>query len=298
MRYQLRYTPGAAEYNSAHLEGQAARVCAALMSASIIPRFYEAQYASFSEDLPFWLSLAAGCRGPILELGCGPGRVLAVLAQAGFEIDGVDQEPEMLRRAERRLPAEVRGRVRLIEGDLRRLPLDRRYARILIPCNTFAELDEGSAEAALADFHRHLVPGGLLAAEMPTPAEILGEAVDSSEPMDEFLEPESGNPVQVYAEHQADPDGKLARVVWHYDELHPDGTVIRNDASTTFHLWTPERLSEATRGAGFASLEIFGDYDRRPFSLESPRLLFVTSVVVASVVAASVVAASVVVAST
>jgi SAM-dependent methyltransferase len=252
------------------------------MSASIIPRFYEAQYASFSEDLPFWLSMAAGCGGPILELGCGPGRVLAVLAQAGFEIDGLDHEPEMLRRAERRLPAKVRGRVRLIEGDLRRLPMDRRYARILIPCNTFAELEVGSAEAALADIRRHLLPDGLLAAELPTPREILGEDLDSSEPLDEFVEPETGHPVQVYAECQGDPEGTLARAVWHYDELYPDGTVIRSDATTSFHLWSPERLSEATRRAGFASLEILGDYDCRPFSLESPRLLFIASVVAAS----------------
>jgi len=248
------------------------------MSSSIIPRFYEAQYASFSEDLPFWLSVVEGCRGPILELGCGPGRVTAVLALAGFEIDGLDHEPEMLRRAERRLPGEVRSRVRLIEGDLSRLSLDRRYARILIPCNTFAEFDETSAEAALADIPRHLLPDGRLATELPTPSEIRGETVDPSEPLDEFIEPESGHPVQVYAEHQWDPDGGLARVVWHYDELHPDGTVIRSDASTSFHLWTPERLVDATSRAGFASLEIFGDYDRRPFTLQSPRLLLVASV--------------------
>jgi SAM-dependent methyltransferase len=247
------------------------------MSPSIIPRFYEAQYASFSEDLPWWLSVVAGCRGPILELGCGAGRVLAVLAQAGFEIDGLDHEPEMLRRAQRRLHGEVRSRVRLVEGDLSRLLLDRRYARILIPCNTFAEMDEASAEAALADIQRHLLPDGRLAAELPTPSEILGETVDPSEPLDEFIEPETGHPVQVYAEHHQDPDGKLVQVVWHYDELHPDGTVIRSDASTSFHLWTLERLVEATARAGFASLEVFGNYDRSPFTLESPRLLFVAS---------------------
>jgi SAM-dependent methyltransferase len=252
------------------------------MSSSIIPRFYEAQYASFSEDLPFWLSVVAGCRGPILELGCGPGRVLAVLAQAGLEIDGLDHEPEMLRRAERRLHGEVRGRVRLIEGDLSRLSLDRRYARILIPCNTFAEMDEAAAEAALADIQRHLLPDGRFAAELPTPSEILGEPADPSEPLDEFLEPESGYPIQVYAEQKRDPERGLAQVVWHYDELHPDGTVIRSDASTSFHLWTPERLGDATGRAGFASLEIFGGYDRRPFTLESPRLLLVASVSEAS----------------
>jgi len=40
--------------------------------------------------------------GPVLEIGCGSGRLLAPLARAGYEVTGVDQSPEMLARAEAR----------------------------------------------------------------------------------------------------------------------------------------------------------------------------------------------------
>jgi len=247
------------------------------MSGSIFPRLYEAQYASFVEDLPLWLSLAANQKGPILELGCGPGRVVSALHQAGFDVDGLDQDPEMLRRAEARLPAALRKQVRLLQGDLRRLSLDRLYALILVPCNTFAHLDEASAEEALAGIRRHLLAGGLFAAEMPTPGELLGKPTDTSEPVDMFIEPETGNPVQVYAEQEVGPSLGMIRVKWHYDELHPDGTVRRTDVPLLYTLWTPERLGEALKRAGFSSFEIFGDYDCSPFALESPRLLVVAA---------------------
>src|SRR4030066_68805 len=99
---------------------------------------------------------------------------------------------------------------------------------------------------------RRLLAGGLVAAEMPTPGELLGKPTDSSEPVDMFIEPETGNPVQVYAEQEAGPSLGMIRVQWHYDELHPDGTVRRTDVPMLYTLWTPERLGEALKRAGFS----------------------------------------------
>jgi SAM-dependent methyltransferase len=260
------------------MEGQEEGIGAAdseplTMSGVDFPRLFEAHYASYEEDLPFWLSLAASRPGPILELGCGPGRVLASLAQAGHEIDGLDLSPQMLARAERRIAAHPRNRVRVIQGDLYRLALERRYGLILVPCNTFAYLDETSAQEALVRIRRHLLPGGLFAAELPSAQEALSVSLDSDEPIEAFLEPETGNPVQVYASQEEEPEQSRVRVVWRYDELHPDGTVTRTEVRTTVQLWSPQRLGEAARAAGFSSFETFGDYDRSPFTLASPRLL-------------------------
>jgi SAM-dependent methyltransferase len=245
------------------------------VAISDFPRLFEAQYASFTKDLPFWLSLARRLGGPILELGCGPGRVLMALARKGFDVDGLDRDPEMLRRAEQCLTEKLRGRIHLIEGDLRQFSLDRRYRLVLLPCNVLAHLERPTAENALACMRRHLLPGGAFAAELPSRYDAFGVTVDPDEPLDTFLEPEHGNAVQVYAEQQPEPERGLVRVAWRYDELHADGRVDRTEIDLVYHVWDPSSLQAVFERAGFAALVSYGDYDRSPYRPDSPRLLVV-----------------------
>src|SRR5471030_481592 len=59
-------------------------------------------------DVAFWRGVALGARGPVLELGCGTGRVSLPLARAGVRLVGIDRSAPMLDRARRRL-AKSRG---------------------------------------------------------------------------------------------------------------------------------------------------------------------------------------------
>ncbi|HEY4389441.1 MAG TPA: methyltransferase domain-containing protein, partial [Ktedonobacteraceae bacterium] len=61
-----------------------------------IAPFYDAEHAQFSEDLDMYQNYAELCGGRILELACGSGRVLLPLAQAGYEVTGVDTSDAML----------------------------------------------------------------------------------------------------------------------------------------------------------------------------------------------------------
>ena len=54
-------------------------------------------------DVPFWRRVASGAGGPVLELGCGTGRVSLPLARAGVELVGIDRSAPMLDRASRQL---------------------------------------------------------------------------------------------------------------------------------------------------------------------------------------------------
>src|SRR5713226_6479144 len=53
-------------------------------------------------DVPFWRRVASTAGGPVLELGCGTGRVSRPLARAGVDLVGVDRSAAMLDRARRR----------------------------------------------------------------------------------------------------------------------------------------------------------------------------------------------------
>ena len=118
------------------------------------------------------------------------------------------------------------------------------------------------------------MPGGSLAFEVPCPWRAEG-STDPTEPLAAFLEPESGNPVQVYAEQRADPEGNRVEVIWRYDELRPDGTVQSCLLPTTFHLRRPEDYSEVLADAGFRSVAFYGDYDLEPLGPESPQFIVV-----------------------
>jgi ubiquinone/menaquinone biosynthesis C-methylase UbiE len=96
-------------------------------------RHYDALKAQ--NDVSFYLSQAQMARGPVLEIGCGTGRVTIPLAEAGVEITGLDVSASMLAEANRK--AQERGAtVGWIEADARHFDLGRRFAFILMPFNT------------------------------------------------------------------------------------------------------------------------------------------------------------------
>jgi len=107
-------------------------------SYAILARHYDAAYANkqFLADVPFYLELAKQSGGPVLEIACGTGRVLLNVAREGIEIDGVDNSSAMLGVLKTRLDresGEVRDRVTLHEGDMRRFRSTKKYSLVIIP---------------------------------------------------------------------------------------------------------------------------------------------------------------------
>src|SRR4029079_7082842 len=78
-------------------------------------------------DVAFWQRLAVAQDGPVLELGCGTGRIAVPVARAGARIVGIDRAGEMLARARKRVVrARLGKRLALVRGDIRDLPFTAR----------------------------------------------------------------------------------------------------------------------------------------------------------------------------
>src|SRR4051794_16993430 len=73
--------------------------------------YYDLEYVAHTADLDFYREFAYQAGGPILELGCGSGRVLAALEETGLELTGVDSSPSMLAIAR----AALNSAVKLVE---------------------------------------------------------------------------------------------------------------------------------------------------------------------------------------
>jgi SAM-dependent methyltransferase len=121
--------------------------------------WHDLECGDYSDDLPYWLALAAEAGGPVLDIGAGTGRVTLALAAAGTAVVGLDIEPALLAALAHRardLPVET------VVADACTFELDRRFGLIVAPMQTLQLLADRPAflRRALA----HLRPGGLLAA--------------------------------------------------------------------------------------------------------------------------------------
>ncbi len=146
-------------------------------------------------DVPFYVEEAVRAGGPVLELGCGTGRVLLPTARAGVAVAGLDGAPAMLARCREKLaaePADVRGRVSLHAGDVRDFALGAAagapFALVTAPFRVLQHLVRVDEQlACLAAVARHLAPGGRFVFDVFNPhfaamtADRSAEAEDTAE---------------------------------------------------------------------------------------------------------------------
>jgi SAM-dependent methyltransferase len=238
-------------------------------------RLFQSQYADFNEDIPMWLELVRRHGAPVLELGCGTGRVLGHLADAGHSATGIDANMDMLDRAKAHLQRHLSQQITLRQADLRNFSAAGRFPLAVAPLNVFAELNDGDLSRALSNIRDHLTPDGVLAFELPNPRDALALPADDGDPIQTFTERDSGHAVQVSAHHRLLPSSQDVIVTWHYDELLPDGMVARHRFETTFHLRTSDVLRDVLGEAGYTEVRLYGDYAFGSFDKTSKRLVVV-----------------------
>jgi len=137
-------------------------------SYRVAAKYYDGAYAAMDlVDAPFYADLATEIGGPVLEIGCGTGRVLLPIARQGTEIHGVDNSGAMLgilRESLAKESAEVRDRVTLHAGDMRSFRLHRTFPLVIIPFRPMQHMFTLADQvAALQSAAAHLSESGVLA---------------------------------------------------------------------------------------------------------------------------------------
>ncbi|MCB8979943.1 MAG: class I SAM-dependent methyltransferase [Ardenticatenaceae bacterium] len=245
-----------------------------------IARFYDLTHASLTADLPFVLQLASESDGPILELGCGSGRLLLPLAKAGNTVTGLDVSPVMLDRARERVGQEataVQQRITLFQADMTHfaLPGSPTFGLVVIPYNTLLHLDIAQALATLRHVRGCLAENGRLFIDLANPVDIANTPEDALLSLENVLtDPETGELIVHLASNQLDTAEQTLQITWIYDVSAPDGgPVYRTVAHGTYHYRYPHQLELLLQEAGFKLLSLWGDYDQSPYDEESDRLL-------------------------
>jgi SAM-dependent methyltransferase len=245
-------------------------------SYSLLARFYDLENADFTEDLPFWADLAREHGGPVLELGCGTGRVLLHLAREGFEVVGVDSSAEMIARARRRIDLQKKtaGRIQIVEGNFSSLALGKTFPLVILPFNTFAHLTADSdLQAALGAISSHLAPGGRVVLALPNPIPIFGTPSEGLVLERTFRDEERNLSIQQFSSLRLDRVAQLGHILWLYDEIDSTGRVTRASVPMVLRYFFPNELKMLFGQAGLRLLHLWGDYDRTPFMEDSPAFI-------------------------
>ncbi|MGW3166880.1 class I SAM-dependent DNA methyltransferase [Streptomyces sp. NPDC001142] len=117
-------------------------------------------------DVEFYSGLLRDVTGPVLEIACGTGRILARLAKQGIDVDGLDHCVDMLDVC-RSNCARVGVEPRLYHADMCSFEPERRYAAVIVPAGSLRGAgDVERTREALRSYARALEPSGLLAIDL------------------------------------------------------------------------------------------------------------------------------------
>jgi SAM-dependent methyltransferase len=234
-------------------------------------------------DVPFFVAAAKDSGGPVLELGCGTGRILIPTARAGIEIVGLDLSQPMLGVCRARLSEEsedVRARVRLIEGDMRRFDLSRTFKLITTPFRSFQHLiTVEDQRACLACVHRHLAEDGRFILDVFNPflealtSDNLGEEI-GEEP--EFTAPDGRRVIRRHKIVERDRFNQIQHVELIYDVTHPDGREERLVHSFPMRYLFRFEAEHLLARCGFEIEQVYADFDKALYGSTYPgELIFV-----------------------
>lgn len=227
-------------------------------------------------DVPFWLKYARASGGPVLELGCGTGRVTIPIAREGIEITGLDVSSLMLDRARTKLaaePEEVRRRVSLVEASMHDFALGREFALIFSAFRSFQAMKTVKDQlSCLRCVRSHLKKGGRLILDVFNPH--MPYLVDESrkeEFDEEQIEMPDGRTVTArYRNPAIDPDTQTRDCEMIYYIPQPDGSKQRVVWEFQLHYFFRFELEHLLVRAGFEIEDVFSDFDESPFGTKSP----------------------------
>jgi ubiquinone/menaquinone biosynthesis C-methylase UbiE len=221
------------------------------------------------QDVRFWQDVARREGGPVLELGCGTGRLTTPVARTGVPVVGVDRSRPMLafaRRRGRRLSAA--NRPRLVLGDIRKLPFPKgHFSVVMAPYGMLQSLTkERDLAATLVEAARVLRKGATLGIDL-VPDLPAWEEYDNRITF-RGKNDRTGAHVTLLETVRQDRRRRLTLFDQEYVERR-GSRVERHRFSLTFRtLPLPQMVARVER-AGFRVTAVLGDYRGRPWDLRA-----------------------------
>jgi len=239
------------------------------------PILYDWEYRRRRHDVAFYRMLADERGGPILDAGCGTGRLLVPLVRDGHQVVGIDLSAAMLARAAWRLSRAgraARARAVLARADLGALPAGRaRFALVVAAFHTVQHCESDAAlQAFLRGARQALIPGGWLAFDIFAPARRFLERRGPSG-VTRFRHPRTGRltgyrEIHSLAPGPDGPDGPILSMRFRYADLSSErsGGGRARILSLRHRLFSPTDIERGLRAAGLTPIASWGGFDGAP----------------------------------
>jgi len=255
--------------------------------ADRLAELYDLEHDEMVADLPFYRELARRVGGPVLDLGCGSGRLFRALLDGGVpRVLGLDGSAALLRRAEARIAGDPvlaeaarDGRLSVMRGDARAISTlnIRERFDLAVAVGVLPHL-EGPEDALrlLGGTRSVLAGGGRLVLDDLGPAEMPDRDMPLSIDWRRTLH---GREVVRRSElvRRESPEGLRVAFSTIADAVQPDGTIARLPASHELWYPSPEALAALVKQAGMVVELSSGSHALEPLGRESGRRIFVVA---------------------
>ena len=226
--------------------------------------FYDVYVGDLFNDLPMYKEHAANSGTPILEIGAGSGRLTIPLAESGYDVVAVDISPSMLAILREKLtaqPADVRGRISIVEADVCSLDLGQRFDLVMVPFYTFNYLMTPQVQTrALSRIRSHMSRSGRLILDLYTPVERIDTPVDGPVQRLDTTDQASGSRVRSWNTFRLDTGAPIETTTHRFETTSSDGRVRIKEFSVRRRHFLPGELEQLAVSQGFRVLEVSTGY--------------------------------------
>jgi SAM-dependent methyltransferase len=235
-------------------------------------------------DVAFYANTAKKYGDPVLELGCGTGRITVAIAEAGYRIVGLDISGKMLERAAYKrahMRREARERLHLVQEDMAQFELGERFRTVVIPFRPFQHLLETDRQMeCLNCVRKHLAPGGHLILDFfQTDPERMHDPMFETEALLTEYDLPDGRHValseRVASFHRALQQNDVEMI---FEVTYAGGKQERLVMAWSLRYFFRYEVEHLLARCGFRLEAVYGDFDGSPLADASPEMIFVARV--------------------
>ncbi len=217
-------------------------------------------------DVRFWQGLAERESGPVLELGCGTGRVSLPVARTGARVVGVDRSAPMLAQARRRVRrARWAPCVDLVRADIRALPFgdQTKFGLVMAPYGVLQSLvRERDLAATLDSVARVTAPRGLFGIDLVPDVPRWNEYSNRVTLREKTGR---GSTITLTESVRQDRTRRLTIFDQRFVERRGSGRPIVRHFVLTFRTLSVQQVARRVEKRGFDVEAVLGDYDGQPW---------------------------------
>lgn len=252
-------------------------------SYRVAAKYYDSAYGAMRDlvDAPFYVNLAREFGGPVLEIGCGTGRVLLPIAREGIEIHGVDNSGPMIGILKENLAREnpeVSSKVTLHSGDMREFRLNRRFPLVIIPFRPMQHMHTVTDQVrALTSAAIHVAEGGTLAFDVFYPKfEVLRLGIGEEKLEAEWPSPLDPETVirRYYRKDAVDKINQTYSLTFIFRSYRKGQLALEEQDTLKMSYYTYPHLRALFLLAGLEAVAEYGSFAKTPLNNTADEMIF------------------------